>query len=62
MRHLALAVLLTSTSPIGAQIVASERASVSQAVDGTQLRVVYGRPRLRGREGLIGRIEPWGRT
>jgi hypothetical protein len=43
-----------------AQIVASERASVAQTVDGTQITVDYSRPRLRGRTTIYGGLEKWG--
>jgi hypothetical protein len=43
-----------------AQIVASERASVAQTVDGTQITVDYSRPRLRGRTNIYGGLEKWG--
>jgi hypothetical protein len=42
-----------------AQIRASERAGVSQIVDGTLIEVAYGRPRLRGRTAFGGVVE-WG--
>lgn len=37
-----------------AQIVASEKASVSQTIDGTVITVAYSRPSLRGRSGVYG--------
>ncbi|MFO0093858.1 MAG: DUF2911 domain-containing protein [Gemmatimonadaceae bacterium] len=43
-----------------AQIVASERASVAQTVDGTTITVDYSRPRLRGRTHISGGLEKWG--
>lgn len=52
----------TCASPADAQIVASERASVSQTIDGTHFRVDYGRPRVRGRDSLFGKLEPFGRA
>jgi hypothetical protein len=45
-----------------AQQHASEPASVSQTVDGTQLTVAYSRPRARGRTGIFGTTVKWGRT
>ena len=44
-----------------AQQHASEPASISQTVDGTQLTVTYSRPRARGRTGLFGGTVNWGR-
>ena len=44
-----------------AQMRASERASVSQTLDGTTITVEYGRPRARGRE-LFGSEVPWGKV
>jgi hypothetical protein len=49
----ALALVGTATSA-GAQLNASEPASVSQVVDGTKVTVEYSRPRARGRTGLFG--------
>jgi hypothetical protein len=39
---------------VGAQIRASELASMSQVIDGTKITVEYSRPRARGRETLFG--------
>jgi hypothetical protein len=44
-----------------AQIRASERGGTSQLVDGTTIRVEYGRPQARGRE-LYGEVIPWGKV
>ena len=41
-----------------AQIRASERASVSQTVDGTVITVDYSRPQVRGRTELFGKVIP----
>jgi hypothetical protein len=41
-----------------AQIRASERATVSQTVDGTVITVDYSRPQLRGRDSLWGKVVP----
>jgi hypothetical protein len=60
---LALAVLLpTAPSPLAAQLVASERGSVSQTIDGTTTTVNYSRPMARGRTGLFGSRVHWGET
>jgi hypothetical protein len=40
------------------QIRASERATVSQTVDGTVITVDYSRPQLRGRDSLWGKVIP----
>lgn len=54
--------LSVASSPLPAQIRASERSTVSQAVDGTTITVDYSRPRARGRDQLFGKVEPWGAT
>lgn len=41
-----------------AQLRASERATVSQTVDGTTISIDYARPQLRGREQVFGKIVP----
>lgn len=55
---LPLALLLLPGSA-RAQLMASEKASVSQTVDGTTLTVEYSRPRARGRTGLFGAEVAW---
>ena len=50
--------LIAPTRAVG-QIQASERAVVSQTVDGTTLTVDYARPVARGRD-LFGALVPWG--
>lgn len=60
----AVALLATPTAA-SAQILASERALVSQTIDGTTITIDYSRPRLRGRdahEDLFGGQIPWGGT
>lgn len=68
-RHAAHAVLGCSllwagmpATPVGAQIRASERATVAQTVDGTALTINYGRPRLRQRQvgEIFGKQVHWG--
>lgn len=49
------------TTPVGAQIRASERATISQTVDGTVISLDYARPQARGREDIFGGIVPWGK-
>lgn len=62
MRRLNLAVilLLLGTSELTAQVRASERASVSQTIDGTVFTIDYARPRVRGRSPVFGRQVAWG--
>jgi hypothetical protein len=64
MRRFALAGVLLGlagiSAQLNAQVMASERASVSQTIDGTTTTVKYSRPRARGRTGLIGTQVPWG--
>jgi Protein of unknown function (DUF2911) len=59
---LVLTALVVAPSGAGAQIVASERATVSQTVDGTKISVDYSRPRARGRTNIYGGMEKWGTT
>lgn len=56
------AALLVSLAPTHAhaQILMSPRGSVSQTIDGTTIDLDYGRPALRGREGLFGGQIFWG--
>lgn len=59
----ALGVVATLGIPLHgtAQIRASERGGVFQVVDGTTIRVEYGRPQVRGRE-VYGEVIPWGKV
>ena len=57
-----LAVVPLASRGAAAQLMASERASVSQVVDGTRATVEYSRPRARGRTALFGRQVKWGET
>jgi hypothetical protein len=54
----AAAMLAAVVPPAPAQIRASERASVSQTVDGTVITVDYSRPQMRGRDSLFGKVVP----
>jgi hypothetical protein len=45
---------------LAAQIRASERASISQTIDGTVFTIDYARPQARGRDSLFGRVVQWG--
>jgi hypothetical protein len=56
---IAAAVTVAAPTATSAQIRASEKASVSQTVDGTTLSLEYYRPVAKGRE-LFGGIVPWG--
>jgi hypothetical protein len=60
LRATAVAVILVAAPlrPAHAQIRASERATVSQTVDGTVITVDYSRPQLRGRDSLWGKVIP----
>ena len=64
MRHAAMTVILALAlgvpQVLDAQVRGSERAEVSQTVDGTQVTVNYARPRLRGRSNVFGTQVPWG--
>jgi hypothetical protein len=64
MRHaataLGLALALCGPVALRAQVRGSERAEVSQTVDGTKVTVNYARPRLRGRSNVFGTVVPWG--
>lgn len=58
---LVLALASVIPSSLVGQIRASERASVSQTIDGTTITIDYGRPQVRGRTGLFGGEVPWGK-
>jgi hypothetical protein len=53
-----LVLLLPSSG--AAQIVASERATLSQTITGVEIEVEYSRPSARGRDPLFGNVVPWG--
>lgn len=64
MRSTALALLAAGfvaggADDLSAQIRASELASVSQVIDGTEIKVEYSRPRVRGRDSLFGGEVKW---
>ena len=52
--------LTGSAVPVDAQVLASERSTVSQTIDGTTTTINYSRPRARGRTGLFGSRVYWG--
>jgi len=51
--------LLSVPAGLAGQIRASERANVSQTIDGTVITVDYARPRVRGREKIFGSQVTW---
>lgn len=63
-RSLALAGLATlglaAPSSLTAQISASERATLTQILSGTEVVIDYARPSLRGRHDMMGGQVPWG--
>jgi hypothetical protein len=63
MRRTAFALLaagfVAGASNLSAQIRASELASVSQVIDGTEIKIEYSRPRARGRDALFGGEVKW---
>lgn len=56
---LACFLLLAAAAPGRAQIRASERATISQIIDGTKISLDYARPRARGREDMFGGEVKW---
>src|SRR5262245_42975996 len=64
MHRIAVAFVLLTLATVEArahaQVLASEKASVSQTVDGTKTTVSYHRPRARGRTNLFGSRVRWG--
>ena len=54
--------VVSPTTPVWAQIRASERGSVSQTIDGTVITVDYARPQMRGRDSVFGRVVRRGDT
>lgn len=59
-RAVVLLLLVAASAPLEAQIRSSERARVSQAVDGTTITIDYARPRVRGRPVIFGGSVKWG--
>lgn len=59
---LAGAVALVALLPgsADAQVVASERATLTQTITGTGIEIDYSRPSARGRDPLFGGVVPWG--
>jgi hypothetical protein len=56
----ALLAMSAPLAPATAQIRASERATLSQTIDGTVITIDYARPRLRGRSPIFGKVVTWG--
>lgn len=56
---LAAGLLAGGAPKLAAQIRASELASISQTIDGTEIKVEYSRPRARGRDSLFGGEVKW---
>src|SRR5215211_700463 len=57
---LALGACAMLAADVGAQVRASERAVVSQTIDGTVFTIDYARPRVRGRSPIFGGVVHWG--
>lgn len=55
-----LLALLFPGGEAAAQVTASERATLSQVISGTEVELDYSRPSARGREPLFGGVVPWG--
>jgi len=47
------------TSSASAQVIASERNTVTQTISGTDIEIDYSRPSMRGRTVIWGEMEPW---
>lgn len=58
-RFALLGLVLLLAAPVRAQIVASEKATVSQTIDGTVIQLEYSRPSLRGRVHVFGSEVPF---
>lgn len=56
---LSLALCLVPAAAAPAQVRASERASVSQTIDGTVITLDYSRPQVRGRSPIFGGFVHW---
>ncbi|MDH5588828.1 MAG: DUF2911 domain-containing protein [Gemmatimonadota bacterium] len=53
------AILMGVAAPARGQLLASERATLSQTVDGTTVSVEYSRPLMRGRAAAFGDVVAW---
>lgn len=56
----AAALTLLSLPAAGSAQAASELATFTQVISGTEIEIVFSRPSLRGREEIFGRQIPWG--
>ncbi len=54
------ALMLLITPGAGSGQAASEQASLTQVISGTEIEIAWSRPSLRGREVIFGRQIPWG--
>jgi hypothetical protein len=52
--------LALSAAPTAGQIVASERATLTQTITGVEIEIDFSRPSARGRDPLFGGVVPWG--
>lgn len=52
--------VLASPAALGAQVTASERATLTQTITGVEIELDYSRPSARGRTPLFGNVVPWG--
>lgn len=59
LRLIALAVAIRGAEAASAQVVASERATLTQTLSGTEISIDYSRPSARGRSTLFGGQVPW---
>jgi hypothetical protein len=50
---------LFAPRPTAGQIIASERATLTQQITGVEVEIDYSRPSARGREPLFGGVVPW---
>lgn len=57
---LAAGVILSSLPRAGVAQAASELATFTQVISGTEIEIVFSRPSLRGREVIFGQQIPWG--
>jgi hypothetical protein len=51
--------LFFATPAVKAQVLASERSTITQNISGTQVVIDYSRPSMRGRTQIWGEMEPW---
>jgi hypothetical protein len=60
--RLFLGLLLATPCTLSAQSKPSEKAIVTQVVNGTTITIEYDRPVARGRDSLFGKVVHWGET